>query len=58
MNATNRDDESDLLDLPDEIGEVSAVSSHPPWKILIVDDEGDVHAVTKLALSGVTFCER
>lgn len=58
MNATNRDDESDLLDLPDEISEVSAVSSHPPWKILIVDDEGDVHAVTKLALSGVTFCER
>ena len=23
----------------------------PPWKVLVVDDEPDVHTVTKLALS-------
>jgi len=23
----------------------------PPWKILIVDDEADIHATTRLALS-------
>ncbi|MEO1296447.1 MAG: hypothetical protein AAFW75_11700, partial [Cyanobacteria bacterium J06636_16] len=28
------------------------------WKILIVDDEAEVHDVTKLALSDVTFEER
>ncbi len=27
----------------------------PEWKILIVDDETDVHAITKLSLNGFTF---
>jgi HD-GYP domain-containing protein (c-di-GMP phosphodiesterase class II)/CheY-like chemotaxis protein len=58
MSTNNGNDESDLLDLPDETPERGAVSSNPPWKILIVDDEGDVHAVTKLALYGFTFRER
>lgn len=29
-----------------------------PWKILVVDDEPEVHSVTKLILSGVTFKNR
>lgn len=27
----------------------------PPWKVLVVDDDADVHAVTRLALRGTTF---
>lgn len=30
-------------------------SARPKWKILIVDDEKEVHAVTRLALMDVTF---
>ena len=28
---------------------------HPPWNILIVDDDEEVHAVTKLVLSNFSF---
>ncbi len=31
----------------------ASVSSLPPWKILIVDDDEDIHSVTKLALDNV-----
>lgn len=48
---------SDLLTLPDGDFE-AAIPRHPPWKILIVDDEGDIHAVTKLVLADFTFRER
>ena len=30
----------------------------PPWEILIVDDEEDIHAVTRLALKGHRFLNR
>ncbi len=30
----------------------------PPWKILIVDDEADIHAMTRLALSDFKFVGR
>ena len=33
-------------------------SSLIPWKILIVDDESDVHKVTKLVLSDFEFAGR
>ncbi len=46
----------DLLNLPPG-GEVAA-PRRAPWKILIVDDEGDIHAVTKLVLADFTFRER
>jgi hypothetical protein len=29
-----------------------------PWKVMIVDDEPEVHAVTRLALSGFEFDRR
>jgi len=32
--------------------------SKPPWKVLVVDDEKDVHAVTTLALGSFEFHER
>lgn len=35
-----------------------SVPDQSAWKILIVDDEQQVHAVTKMALSGVTFDNR
>jgi len=33
-------------------------SSHPAWKILIVDNERDIHQVTKLALQHFTYAGR
>ena len=33
-------------------------SSTPPWTVLIVDDEPEVHAVTKLALGNFRFADR
>ena len=48
---------SDLLNLPAGGGETTP-PRHPPWKILIVDDEGDIHSVTKLVLADFTFRDR
>lgn len=36
----------------------AAASSLPPWKVLVVDDEDDVHAVTRLVLSGFRYASR
>jgi CheY-like chemotaxis protein len=59
MQATDHvsEDDPDLF-LDDE--EVSAsggasVDDQPPWRILIVDDDVDVHVVTKFALSNTNF---
>jgi len=43
----------DLLFVEDEIDNTTPAPStnHSPWKILIVDDDSEVHAVTKLVLS-------
>jgi|GEM_PF-43570 len=30
-------------------------SSSPSWRVLVVDDEPDVHAITRMVLSGVTY---
>lgn len=30
----------------------------PPWKVLIADDDRDVHEATRMALRGIRFCER
>ncbi|NNJ90283.1 MAG: phosphodiesterase, partial [Gammaproteobacteria bacterium] len=42
----------------EESEETATSSSETPWKILIVDDEKDVHEVTKMALSGFVFKNR
>jgi CheY-like chemotaxis protein len=59
MQATDgvNEDDSDLF-LDDEEPSVAggAVADElPPWRILIVDDDVDVHVVTKFALSNTNF---
>ena len=44
--------------MTDDIGVSSTIeewSQQHPWKILIVDDEPDVHSMTRLALRDVTY---
>lgn len=44
-----------FLNLVDGKEEPATAISKKPWKIAIIDDEADVHEITKLVLSGVTF---
>jgi CheY-like chemotaxis protein len=45
------EDDAPLADAP-------AASGPPPWKVLIVDDDVDVHVVTKFSLSNACFMGR
>jgi len=45
------DESEDTDDLQDEV----IVSSENPWKIMIVDDEEDVHRMTERVLEDITF---
>jgi len=51
--------DNDLLFIEEDIPTVDdpAVSNQPPWKVLIVDDDEEVHAVTKLVLSNFEWEE-
>ncbi len=51
------DDDDFFLD-DDPADETAADGSTSPWKVLIVDDEGDIHQVTILALRGFSFMGR
>lgn len=51
-NPIPEDDDWILEDEPEALPLVEAAK---PWRILIVDDEADIHTVTRLALSGVEF---
>ncbi|PWF41746.1 PAS domain-containing protein [Massilia glaciei] len=59
MNATvSRDAPSDELIIEDDDpsdGAGTPAAEPPPWRILIVDDDVDVHVVTKFALSNTGF---
>jgi CheY-like chemotaxis protein len=59
MQATdqvNGDDPDLFLDDDDASASGGAVADdQPPWRILIVDDDVDVHVVTKFALSNTNF---
>lgn len=55
VNAT-RDDDWLIDDSPSTGSPV--LKDRTPWKILIVDDEPDVHSVTRLALRNIEFHER
>jgi response regulator RpfG family c-di-GMP phosphodiesterase len=46
---------SDFSDLIDFAPERQAAPQSAPWKLLIVDDEPDVHEITELTLRGATF---
>jgi len=39
-------------------GDIVSAAALPPWQILIVDDDVDVHVVTKFALSQASFAGR
>lgn len=47
--------ESDAFVFADEDQDQSRISLNTSWKVLIVDDEEDVHRVTKLVLSDLEF---
>jgi len=51
--------DNDLLFIEEDIPTVDdpTASSQPPWKVLIVDDDEEVHAVTKLVLSNFEWEE-
>ena len=48
----------DLLSFDDEPAVCDVLASSPPWRILVVDDDDDVHEATRLALDGLTILER
>ena len=59
----NQNDEDTDWMIEDEVppeshaqpGGASATSAPPPWRVLIVDDDVDVHVVTKFSLSNACF---
>ncbi|MES2018921.1 MAG: PAS domain-containing protein [Pseudomonadota bacterium] len=58
--AENTHDDDDLNLQEDDISDASASGEQDsaPWRILIVDDDVDVHVVTKFALSNTNFLGR
>jgi len=59
MNSTPRvaDDQTDDFLFAEE-AEVVAAEGKAAWKVLIADDEPDVHVATKLVLRDFSFCNR
>jgi CheY-like chemotaxis protein len=60
MNATTASEDSDVEwrveeDVPES---TEATATKAPWRVLIVDDDVDVHVVTKFALSNTSFMGR
>jgi hemerythrin-like metal-binding protein len=52
-------DDDELAFIDDDEGEGAAlVPAGAPWVILVVDDDGEVHAVTRLALLNFSFMDR
>ena len=59
-DASGKEDDSDELFLTEQESELvdigkDADETLEKWKILIVDDEEDIHSVTRIALKGFTF---
>lgn len=48
-------DDDDALAAESRASAAEASSAPPPWRVLIVDDDVDVHVVTKFSLSNVHF---
>lgn len=55
MNTFTNDDDDDDWMLDDSDAPAVLPPETLPWRVLIVDDEADIHAVTRLVLNGVTF---
>jgi CheY-like chemotaxis protein len=49
---------TDLLGLREPSGETDPDDDAQPWRVLVVDDDPEVHSVTKLALDGFRFAGR
>ena len=45
-------------DVPEAEKQADAANAPPPWRVLIVDDDVDVHVVTKFSLSNTSFLGR
>ncbi|MDM4766761.1 DUF3369 domain-containing protein [Pelomonas sp. SE-A7] len=60
MSTTPKDagDERLMFDDDDRDAEADQRPPAPPWKLLIVDDDAEVHSVTKMALNSFSFMER
>ena len=52
---TGADDDLLFFDDPDGHGDSPAAAPSPCWKMLIVDDEPEVHSITKLVLADFVF---
>ncbi|WP_114860668.1 response regulator [Azospirillum brasilense] len=53
-----QDDDDELLFADEDAPDPSSATSGPaaaPWKLLIVDDDPEVHAITRVVLNDVTF---
>jgi CheY-like chemotaxis protein len=52
----NEEDDDDWL-IDDDVSSAAgaAMATPRPWRVLVVDDDADVHAVTRLALRNVAF---
>lgn len=58
-NPGTHDATDDDLVFSQESAGVAAVAKGPaPWRVMVVDDDQDVHAVTRMALANVTFKDR
>jgi CheY-like chemotaxis protein len=56
MSATDTSDNDLIIDDDEDLPSAQAREPEPdPWQILIVDDDVDVHVVTKFALSNASF---
>ncbi len=54
-----QDDDLLFSDEPDEIDDApSSWTVLPPWRVLIVDDDPEVHAITRVVLGDVVFEQR
>lgn len=58
MSIVNGSDDDWLLDDSEKVEALQEMSGICPWKILIVDDEPDVHSMTRLALRDMHYRER
>ena len=54
LSNSSGDEASQSIQLDKEVGDSSLV----PWKVMVVDDDHDVHLLTSMVFSGVQFEER
>ena len=52
------DPSEDFLLIEDDDPVIAEVALLPPWNVLVVDDDDQVHAVTRLVLRSFQFRER